>query len=44
MHKSIVKYFEIEDGIVLEIGDVIVDFKLFEEDWHYVVFLGVEKV
>jgi hypothetical protein len=29
---------------VLENEDLVVDFKLFEEDWHYVVFLGVEKV
>jgi hypothetical protein len=29
---------------VLENEDIVVDFKLFEEYWHYVVFLGVQKV
>jgi hypothetical protein len=43
-HKSIVEYFEIEDDVVLENEDLVVDFKLFEEYWHYVVFLGVECI
>jgi hypothetical protein len=27
-----------EDDILLENEDLVVDFKLFDEDWHYVVF------
>jgi hypothetical protein len=26
---------KIEDDIMLENEDLVVDFKLFEEDWHY---------